>query len=47
MKKILTDNMYLLVVIAIAVGGFALWRTYKKNAIKAEETTITAVETAE
>lgn len=49
MKKILNDNMYLFVIIAIALGVWSLVRTYKispakKNNKKNEDTTEEKVE---
>lgn len=38
MKKFFNDNMWWMVIIAIAVGGFALYRTFGK----ADETVETA-----
>lgn len=34
MKKILTDNMHILVIIGIALGAWALWRTYQISPVK-------------
>lgn len=36
MKKFFTDNLWWMVIVAIAVGGFALYRTYAKK--ESEET---------
>lgn len=42
MKKFFNDNMWWMVIIAIAVGAFALYRTFNKKEenIMAAETTV-------
>lgn len=41
MKKFFNDNMWWMVIIAIAVGGFALYRTFAKKAETEEAASIT------
>lgn len=43
MKKFITDNIALLVILAVALAGFAVYRQYKAS--KAETTTDTKSET--